>query len=161
MVSLKMCFKARALMVIAWTPSPPYQCASFDVRVSNACDAATCLAKTNYRRNIVPHGRKGEEWRIYKLWRYNAFVLPPQYSNKGPLTCGPFTCQPPHCHMAPPARPRGPVWPCHAYTPPRHHLRCVGSHGSASWPCVPCRIRTCPAPRRSAVHADKNPFLRF
>ena len=65
--SPKTWFRGRALMVITWALSPPYWRASFDARVSNACEAATCPTKTNFRGNIVPHGRKREEWRVYKL----------------------------------------------------------------------------------------------
>ena len=42
--------------MIAWTSSPSYRCDSFDVRVSNARDAATCPEKNDYHGNIVPHG---------------------------------------------------------------------------------------------------------
>ena len=132
---LKTRFKARALMVIAWTSSPPYQCASFDARVSNAHNTASCPAKMNFHGNIVSHGRKREDWRVYNLGRNNAFALPPQYSNQGPLTRGPFTCQPSHSsyHVAPPGRPRELMWPYHAsVSHSRHTGACVAlPHGLA------------------------------
>ena len=143
---LKMRFKARALMVIVWTPSPLYRHALFDVCVSNARDTATCPAKTNFHRNIVPHRRKREDWRVYNLGQNNAFVLLPQYSNQGLLTHGPFTCQPSQssCQVAPPEHLHGLVWPCHASAPHSRHASArvalphgLACHVASAW--VPCR----------------------
>ena len=85
------------------------------------------------------------------MGRNNAFALPPQLSNLGPLTDGPITCQPSHssCHVAPPGNPRGLTWPCHAFASHPHHASehlsaRVGSRGIAMWPCMPCRIHVGP-----------------
>ena len=79
------------------------------------------------------------------MGRFNAITLPPQYSNQGPLTCGPFTCQPPR-HVAPltgvRVDPRGPRHVSAPCAPPVPH---VGSRGPAMWPCVPRCMRTGPA----------------
>ena len=132
--------------MIRWTPSPRDGCIAiaFDVPCS-----ATCRAKKNFRRNIVPHGKNWRNMRVYKLGRFNTIALLPQLSNQSPLTHEPFTCQPPHCHVAPSGSLLGPV--CLAMR--SRHLgvtsappeRRVGSRGSATWPCVPCRIRVAPA----------------
>ena len=125
------------------------------------------LQKLRIRGNIVPHREKERKRPTNPLGRNNAFALPPQYSNQGPLTRGPFTCQPSQCscHVVPPERPRGLVWPCHAFAPPK---RRVGSHSSATWLCVPSRIRAGPEHHVSSVRhvssagaAEINPLLRF
>ena len=110
--------------------------------VSDARNSATCLAKTKTRGNLVLHGRINRKSHVYKLGRCNAFALLPQLSNQGPLTRGPFTCQLP-CHVAPPGRLRGLVWPMPCV---RASLHRVGSRSFATWPCVPrC---TCAGPAR-------------
>ena len=65
------------MMVIQWTPSPPYQRASFDASASNAPCSATCLAKKGLTKNIVPHGRKGGDYHVYKVGLRNTFALRP------------------------------------------------------------------------------------
>ena len=115
----------------------------FDTR-----DAATCPVKTKTRGNLVPHGRKNGKSRVYNLGRRNAFALLPQLSNQGPLTRGPFTCQPP-CHVVPPGRLRGLAWPMSRV---RATLHRVGWRGSATWPCVTRRTRASPARHVNSTH---------
>ena len=59
----------------------------------------TC--KYQFHGNIVPHGRNRWNRCVYKLGHSNAFALPPQLCNLGPLTRGPITCQPPHTATCP------------------------------------------------------------
>ena len=109
-------------MMIAWTRVHTIDALYMTRFVSNAHGSATCLEKMNYHGNIVPHGENERKARIYNVGRHNANALPPEYYNQGPLTRGPFTCQPTHCHVAPPGRPCGLPWPCHASVPPLCHL---------------------------------------
>ena len=97
------------------------------------CGHVTC--KEEMCGNIVPHRERNTKPSVYKVGRLNAIALPPQYSNQGPLTCGPFTPQPP-CHLAPLTSVH--VASCHVSAPP---VRRVGLAGSVTWPCVPRRIR--------------------
>ena len=70
------------------------------------------------QENIIAHGRKKEKGRVKKVGQHNASALLPQYYNQGPLTHGPFTCQPSHtatwCHLGVRMDSRGPA------TCPRH-----------------------------------------
>ena len=94
------------------------------------CDHVAC--KRKIRRNIVPHGERKGKSRVYNLGCSNAFALPPQTPNQGPLTCGPFTRQPfspcgaSHGHL------RGPAWP--PATCPRHLRLAWAMRGPATWP---------------------------
>ena len=95
-------------------PSPRDRRTLCDAITFNAHSAATCPAHLKSHGNIVPHGGNEGKGQVLNVGRRNAFALPPQLSNQGPLTRGPFTCQPPsHCHVAPPGRPRGLAWSCH------------------------------------------------
>ena len=98
--------------------------------------------------NIVPHGRKNENGLAYKPGRFNAIALLPQSYYQGPLTRGPSNCQPPATWCPT----RAFAWTrvdrvafCHASVPPAPPTRCVGLAGSATWPCMPRRIRAGPA----------------
>ena len=117
----------------------------------------TC--KRRLRRNIVPHGENRRNLRVYRVGQHNANALPPQSYNQGPLTRGPFTCQP-SCHLAPHAgvrvdprgllprvcalcatcAPRGLVRPCHV-------ALCAASHPRGS------RV-----PRQSPLFATSAPW---
>ena len=96
---------------------------------SNAREASTCPVFKRLNRDMVPHRKNERKGHVYKVGWRNTNALPPQYYNQGPLTRGPFTCQPSHCHVAPPGRPRGLTWPYHTSAPPLHHL-------SAAWACT-------------------------
>ena len=62
------------------------------------CHHVSCTEETS--GSIVPHGERKAKPSLYKVGQFKAIVLPPLYSNQGPLTHRPFTRQPPH-HMAP------------------------------------------------------------
>ena len=116
--------------MIAWTPSPPYRRDSFDVRVSNAPYSTTSPASQIIVWNIVPHGGNCGKWRVDNVGRNNALALPPQYTNHGPLTCGPFICQPHSTtwrHSGVHVDLRG---PCHVFVPPSPR---VGSRLRPFW----------------------------
>ena len=139
-------FSARVWSTIWWIPRPR------DGRITSISDAdraATSHAKEKFCGNIVPHERKREKRFVLKLGRHNANALPPQYYYQGPLTRGPFTCQPSLATWRPLGRPCGLAWPlppiCTCYAPPRHR---VGLRICATWPCMPRRIR---APRQLRV----------
>ena len=120
---------------------------------------ATSPEKLTIRGNIVPHGRKGRSERVYKGGRFNAIELPPQSYNQVQLTRGPSTCQPPHCHVTPPERPRGLTWP-------RPHICVTLRNLSAVWAraAMPhglaCRVAFAQVSRTtSALRATSAPQL--
>ena len=139
-------------------------CCRFSVYESNIHSAATSPAKEKSRGNIVPHEENRGKTRVYKVGRRNAFTLPPQLSNQGPLTHGPFTCQPPHTttwrHPGVHVDSRG------LATCPRH-LRTTSAHGSALLCHVALRAMSHPrrprVPRqlRGSCGDKKPPFLYF
>ena len=128
--------------------SPCDRCALRDAIAFNARSAAMSPGQEKLGGNIVLHRENDGEKCVDNVERLNAFALPPQYYYLGPLTRGSITCQPSHssCHVAPPRRSHGLVWPCHASAPPPRHTGArVGSRSSATWPCVPRRTPAGPA----------------
>ena len=142
--------------------SPRDRLALCDAIASNTRSAATCPAHLKSQGNIVPHGENMWDMWVYKVGCSNAIALPPQLSNQGPLTRGPFTYQPPHCHMVPHGRPRGLAWPCHTFAPPPRHL-------GAAWARVAlprdlaCHVASAWEPHHISAWfmRIKTPFLRF
>ena len=127
------------------------RCILFNAIASNAPCSGMCPAKKGLDGHIVPHGRIERKTHVYKVGRNNALALSPQLSNQGPLIRGPFTCQPPFT--------RASAWSCHVSSPPPW----VGPRGSATWPCVQCRIRAGPMHHvNSASPVEiQNPLFAF
>ena len=83
------------------------------------------------------------------MGRNNAPALLPQYTHQGPLTHGPFTCQPPATwpHLGVRVDLRGLY---HAFAPPVRHLR-------AAWACaalprgLACRVASARVPRATSA----------
>ena len=144
-------FKRTCLIDDRVDPSPCDGCFAI---VSDAHGDATSLAKENFWGNVVPHRRNRGKNRIYKVGRHNLNALLPQYYNQGPLTRGPFTCQPSRHEST-----RASAWTRVAL--PRIRATCapparrVGLRGSATWPCVPRCILVGPARHvSSACHVS-------
>ena len=148
--------------------SPRDQSISVIAIASDAPRDATSLEKLRILGNIVPHRRKGQNRWVYKAGRFNAIALPPQTTNQGPLTRGPSTCQPSHCHMAPPGQgmdSRGAchesALPCATWAPRGLARLCHMALHAALHPCgsrVPHQL--C-APRQPRGLAEINPSFAF
>ena len=75
--------------------------------------------KDKFPREHSPTRKKRERMSSIKVGQLNAFALPPQTTNQGPLTRGPSTCQPLTFHVAPlPCVRVDSRGPCHASAPP-------------------------------------------
>ena len=105
---------------IWWTPRPH---GGHIAIASNAHRVTTSPAKDKFHENIVPHGRKNWNGWVYNTGRFNAIALPPQSYYQGPLTRGPFKCQPPLASGTPLGVCVDSRGPCHVSSPPVCHLR--------------------------------------
>ena len=145
-------------MTIAWTRVHLINTPYVMQFASNAREASTCPAFKKIKRDIIPHREKRGVWRVYMVGRRKANGLMPQSYNEGPLTRGPFTHQPLICHVAPPWRPRGPAWPCHASASHSRHLSAAGACTTLPRGLV-CRVAFAQAPRAtSALRATLPPW---
>ena len=115
--------------------------------------------------DIVPHGIKENKWRAYYLGRGNAFALPPQTPNKGPLTRGPSKCRPPVTWRPTRVSAWTRVASCHVSTPCASRARAALPRGLA------CRVASAQVPRTTSAsptrHVSptvlriKQPLFRF
>ena len=120
-----------------------------------------------FQGNIVPQGRNRRKCCIEKVGSFQCFALPLQLSYLGPLYLWAYhlPTRRPSCHVAPPGRPRGLTWPCHASAPHQRHAGIrVGLRGAATWPHVPCHIGAGPTSchvSSTGLVEIKLPFCHF